>query len=141
MGTSYSVDTIRHFLTTLQPAALSFIVGLDAFREIHTWKDYAAIPALCDLIVTSRPGLPTPPPDQVLPVALQSAFWYDPPVHMHRHASGHTLVLHEIAGLPIAASTIRDKVRQGKSVRYLVPPAVDAYITRHTLYQQEGPSR
>jgi len=77
-GPSYSIDTIRHFLTTLQPAALSFIVGLDAFHELHTWKDYAAIPELCDLIVTSRPGLPTPPPEQLLPVALQTVFWYDP---------------------------------------------------------------
>ena len=140
-GPSYSIDTIRHFLTTLQPAALSFIVGLDAFHEIHTWKDYTAIPELCDLIVTSRPGLPTPPPEQLLPVALQTVFWYDPLARVYRHTSGHTLILHEIAGLSIAASTIRDKIRQGQSVRYLVPFAVEAYISQHTLYQPEGSSR
>lgn len=140
-GLSYSVDTIRYFLTTLQPSALSFILGLDAFRELPTWKDYTTIPALCDLIVTSRPGLPTPPANQLLPVALKSAFWYDPVGYMHRHLSGHTLALYEITGLPIAASTIRDKVRQGQSVRYLVPPAVEAYISRHALYQPEGSPR
>jgi nicotinate-nucleotide adenylyltransferase len=60
---------------------------------------------------------------------------------VYRHTSGHTLILHEIAGLSIAASTIRDKIRQGQSVRYLVPFAVEAYISQHTLYQPEGSSR
>jgi nicotinate-nucleotide adenylyltransferase len=138
VGTSYSVDTIRHFLATLQPDVLCFIVGLDAFREMHTWRDYTTIPSLCHLIVTSRPGLSTPPVNQVLPVALKSAFWYDSSIEMHRHSSGHTLALHEIAGLSIAASTIRERRRQGKSIRYLVTPAVESYIVHHSLYQLQG---
>ncbi len=140
-GMSYSVDTIRHFLAAFRPASLLFIVGIDAFRELATWKDYAFIPTLCDLLVTSRPGVPTPLPDQLLPVALKTLFWYDPATNVHRHTSGHSLILHEIAGLDIAASTIRGKVRQGKSVRYLVPPAVEAYINHHALYQLEGVAR
>jgi nicotinate-nucleotide adenylyltransferase len=136
-GTSYSVDTIRHFLTFLSPASLVFVVGLDAFRELHTWKDYTAIPELCDLIVTSRPGIPTPHPEKLLPIALQGVFCYDPQANTYYHASGHTLVLHQIEGLNIAASTIRSKVREGKSFRYLVPPTVATYITEHTLYQSE----
>jgi nicotinate-nucleotide adenylyltransferase len=136
-GTSYSVDTIRHFLAVLQPASLVFVVGLDAFRELHTWKEYTTIPELCDLIVTSRPGIPTPHPEELLPIALQGVFCYDAQANTYHHASGHTLVLHQIEGLNIAASTIRSKVREGKSVRYLVPPAVAAYIIEHTLYQSE----
>ncbi len=141
LGTSYSVDTIRHFLAVFQPASLLFIVGIDAFRELATWKDYAVIPTLCDLLVTSRPGTLTPSPAQLLPVALKALFWYDPTTNVYRHTSGHFLILQEIAGLDIAASTIRGKVRQGKSVRYLVPPAVEAYITHHALYQLEGVAR
>ncbi|MBI3797282.1 MAG: nicotinate (nicotinamide) nucleotide adenylyltransferase [Deltaproteobacteria bacterium] len=140
-GTSYSIDTIRSFFTALRPASLLFIVGIDAFREFATWKDYVLIPKLCDLLVTSRPGTPTPPSDQFLPVALQTLFWYDPKTNVYRHTSGHSLVLHEIAGLNIAASTIRGKVRAGKSIRYLVHPAVETYITHHALYQPEGASR
>jgi len=140
-GISYSIDTIRHFLTALQPACLLFILGLDAFRELATWKDYATIPQLCDLLVTSRPGMPTPLPAQLLPVALKTLFWYDPTTNVYRHTSGHSLILHEIAGLDIAASAIRGKVREGKSIRYLVHPSVEAYITHHALYQSEGASR
>jgi nicotinate-nucleotide adenylyltransferase len=138
VGTSYSVDTLRHFLAMLQPASLFFIVGLDAFRELHTWKEYTVIPELCDLIVTSRPGFPTPAPQELIPVALQDIFWYDSETKMHRHTSGHSLTLYEIEGLPISASLVRDKVRQGKSVRYLVPSTTEAYILQHGLYQPKG---
>jgi len=132
------VETIRHFLSVDRPASLLFIVGMDAFRELVTWKDYSVIPELCDLLVTSRPGTPTPSPELFLPVALQQLFWYDSASNVYRHPSGHFLILHEIIGLAIAASTIRDKVRRGKSIRYLVPLAIEAYITHHALYQSEG---
>jgi nicotinate-nucleotide adenylyltransferase len=139
-GISYSVDTIQHFLAILQPATIFFILGLDAFHDLPTWKEYHAIPERCDLIVTSRPGVPTPPPEQLLPIALQPLFWYDSAMNAYRHASGHTLTLHQIAGLYISASTIRHTVRQGASIRYLVPPAVEAYITEHALYHAEESS-
>jgi len=140
-GISYSVDTIRHFLAVLQSSTLVFIVGCDAFRDIAAWKDYAVIPELCDLLVTSRPGVPIPPPTQFLPVALKTLFWYDPRTNVHRHPSGHSLTLYEIAGLDIAASTVRTKVRQGRSIRYLVPSAIEAYITHHALYRAEETPR
>jgi nicotinate-nucleotide adenylyltransferase len=137
-GPSYSVDTIRSFRQALEPESLFFVVGFDAFRELHTWKEYASIPGLCHLIVTSRPGVSTPPPDQFLPVALQPALWYDPVQKMYRHTSGHSLVFHEIHGLQISASQVRALLRQSKSVRYLVPPTVAAYIADNSLYQPEA---
>jgi len=73
-GPSYSIDTIRYFLSTLRPAALAFIVGIDAFRELSSWKEYETIPALCDIVVTSRPGEENPAGAHLLPVALKDAF-------------------------------------------------------------------
>jgi nicotinate-nucleotide adenylyltransferase len=136
-GLSYSIDTIRYFLTTIQPATLFFLAGFDAFREIHTWKDYAEIPALCDLIITSRPGLQFPPPEAVLPVALQNAFWYDSPQNMYHHTSGHSLFLYQLEGLDISASQVRKKIRHSQSIRYLVPLSVETYIQEHALYRSE----
>jgi nicotinate-nucleotide adenylyltransferase len=46
-----------------------------------------------------------------------------------------------ITPLDISATAIRDRVRRGRSVRYLVPPPVEAYIARHGLYRQEDASR
>jgi nicotinate-nucleotide adenylyltransferase len=137
-GPSYSIDTIRRFHTDLPDAVFFFILGLDAFREIHTWKEYTLIPSLCNLIVTSRPGLSTSSIDQFIPVALQTTLWYDPALKMYRHTSGHCLVFHEIQGLNISASQVRQIVRQRKSLRYLVPSAVEAYITEHTFYHNHN---
>jgi nicotinate-nucleotide adenylyltransferase len=137
-GPSYSVDTIRRFHMDLPDAVFFFILGLDAFREIHTWKEYTLIPSLCNLIVTSRPGLSTPSIDQFIPVALQTTLWYDPALKMYRHTSGHCLAFHEIQGLNISASQVRQIVRQRKSLRYLVPSAVEAYITEHTFYHNHN---
>lgn len=136
-GLSYSVDTIRHFLATLQPSSVFFILGVDAFREIHTWKEYQVIPELCNIIVTSRPGTTLPPLDRLLPVALRTAFCYDSTTKMYRHNSGHTVVSHEIDGLNISASAIREKAYRGKSVRYLVPTPIESYIAENTLYESK----
>ena len=145
-GLSYSIDTIRSFVSifqatdqaTRQAPNLAFIIGLDAFLEIETWKEYHAIPELCDLIVTSRPGvsLPfSPSPLSLLPIDFQSAFCYEPEVRMYTHPSHHTLILREITGLDISSSAIRREIRRGHSVRYLVHPAVDAYMAAHALYR------
>lgn len=136
-GLSYSIDTIRHFLTTVRSASLAFIVGIDAFRELRSWKAYDQIPTLCDVIVTSRPGDAVSSLDSLLPIALKSAFWYDSSVQRYHHVSGHFLALHKITGLLIASSTIRTMIRQGRSIRYLVPPAVETYISRHHFYHVE----
>jgi nicotinate-nucleotide adenylyltransferase len=136
-GPSYSIDTIRYFLTAFCPRSLAFIIGIDAFRELSSWKEYEYIPTLCDIIVTTRPGEALPTSDQFLPVALKKSFWYDPQVHMYRHGSGHFLTLHNITGLSLSSSTIRSIVRQGRSGRYLVPPIVEAYMLREHLYKTE----
>jgi nicotinate-nucleotide adenylyltransferase len=136
-GPSYSVDTIRYFLSAFHPSALAFIVGIDAFRELHTWKAYETIPALCDVIVTSRPGEENPALEDFLPVALKDAFWYDSLAHMFRHVSGHFFTLHSINGLSIASSTIRAMIHQRRSIRYLLPSAIETYIRGHRLYQAE----
>lgn len=133
-GPSYSVDTIRHFRAALPSASLSFILGLDAFLAIQTWKDYRTIPSLCNLIVTSRPG--TPRPSCPLPVDFRSVFCYNSALRMYTHPSHSTLVLREISGLDISASAVRRDIRNGKSVRSLVHPAVAAYIADHGLYQR-----
>ncbi len=136
-GPSYSVDTIRYFLSTFQATDPAFIVGLDAFLEIETWKDYHTIPELCDMIVTSRPGVSLPSPQSLLPIDFQSVFCYEPATRMYTHPSHHTLVLREITGLDISSSAIRREIQQGHSVRYLVHLAVDVYMAEHALYQQE----
>ena len=133
-GPSYSVDTIRAFRARERHDALAFLIGMDAFGEIDSWKSYQEIPGLCDLIVTSRPGVPTPAMNQLLPVALRPAFWYDSAKQRYQHESGHTLTLYTLNGLHISASAIRENIHAGLSTHGQLPAAVAEYIAKHALY-------
>jgi nicotinate-nucleotide adenylyltransferase len=125
------------------PAALVFIVGLDAFREIHTWRAYADLFAHCDMAVISRPGTPGGVAADDLPVAVRDRFCYDPVRDCFRHDSGHTVTFHRVTPLDISATEIRRRVREGRSIRYLVPESVERYIEQHGLYRPAagGPQR
>ena len=135
-GISYSIDTIREFAASLAHGdSLYFIIGLDAFREIGTWKDFADIFPLCNFIVTSRPGSKEKDPLKGTDVAVKKLFCYDFSRKNYRHESGTRIYFDELTDIAISASEIRDLVKQGKSIRYLVPFGVEKYIRRHALYR------
>lgn len=139
-GKSYSVDTIRHFAARWPKDALYFILGLDAFREIGSWKDFQDIFPLCHLIVISRPGYGEPMSLRSMPVAVRRLFCYHSKKKFYRHESGTYLFFLKITAIAISASDIRDRTREGRSIRYLVPLEVERYIKRKGLYRerQEG---
>jgi nicotinate-nucleotide adenylyltransferase len=135
-GVSYSVDTIRDFVTKLKRGdSLHFIIGLDAFREIGTWKDFRDIFTLCNFIVTSRPGSKEGDPLKGTGVAVKKLFCYDSRSRNYRHQSGTRVYFIELTDIAISASEIRALVRQGQSIRYLVPSSVERYIKRRGLYR------
>ena len=141
-GVSYSVDTLRALRAELGDAArIVFIVGWDAFRDFHTWKEHAAIFGLCDVVVVTRPPAPDRLAHEEIPLAAREAFWYDSGSDLYRHRSGHVLKLQRITALDIAAASIRTRLTAARSIRFLVPPAVDSYIATHGLYRQEVGSR
>jgi len=131
-GPSYSVDTVRATQARDPDAALTFILGADAFAEIATWKEYENFLALCDVCVISRPGAP----NDELPIAVKNAFCYEPSRGVYVHRSGRALRFLPVTGLMISASDIRRRCAEGRSIRYLVPDAVDAYVVDHGLYRR-----
>lgn len=134
-GLSYSIDTIREFSSKLKKDdSLYFIIGLDAFREIGTWKDFQEIFLLCNFIVTSRPGSKENDALKGTGVAVKKLFCYDSKRKHYRHRSGTRIHFIELTDIAISASEIRDLVRQGKSIRYLVPSSVEKFIKRRGLY-------
>jgi nicotinate-nucleotide adenylyltransferase len=136
-GVSYSIDTIRSFAKNLQKGdSLHFIIGLDAFREIATWKDFREIFSLCNFVVTSRPGSKENDPLKGTGVAVKKLFCYDFKKRNYRHESGTRVNFIELTDIAISASEIRELVKQGKSIRYLVPSSVERYIKRHRLYDR-----
>ena len=133
-GCSYSVDTLRTLRTRLPAAEFSFIMGLDTFGEIATWKEYESIFTLCDLVVTSRPPFDEVPLRAALPVAVRPQFCYRITTRILEHRTGHRIIFQRINDLAISASSIRQRFHRGLSVRYLVPASVEQYIVRHQLY-------
>jgi nicotinate-nucleotide adenylyltransferase len=134
-GTSYSIDTIRQVLAEpASPSALTLILGLDAFRDLDTWKEHTEVFAHCDVAVLSRPGYRDMLTLDDLPVATRGHFCYDPLRDCFRHDSGHTVALHRITSLNISATEIRRQVKEGRSIRYLVPAPVARYIYDRQLY-------
>lgn len=134
-GLSYSIDTIREFAGKLKKGdSLYFIIGLDAFREIGTWKDFGEIFSLCNFIVTSRPGSKEHNPLKGTGVAVKKLFCYDSKRNNFLHRSGTRVHFIELTDIAISASEIRALVRQRKSIRYLVQSAVETFIKRRGLY-------
>ena len=136
-GPSYSIDTIRATQARTPDAAITFILGADAFAEIATWKDYGDLFTLCDFCVISRPGAP----QAQLPIAVADAFCYEPSRGVYLHRSGSTLRFLPVTALMISASDIRRRCAVGLSIRYLVPSAVAEYIAAHGLYTGRTPAR
>jgi nicotinate-nucleotide adenylyltransferase len=138
-GNSYSVDTLRYFAGRQKKGdALYFILGRDAFKDIGSWKEFREIFPLCDLIVTSRPGCGAALALRDIPIAARKLFCYDPRTKSFRHKSGTYLHTIELTDIAISASEIRARVKNGKSIRYLVPAEVEAYIGRKGLYRGAG---
>lgn len=134
-GKSYSVETIGHFRRHFgAEVQLFFILGLDAFLEVTTWKEYAALFDLCHFIIMTRPGFEKKFSRAHLPVELAKNFCYDSHKKEYRYRSGFSLFPQEIAALEISSTKIRERIRKGRSVKYLLPPSVEEFIRRKKLY-------
>lgn len=128
-GPSYSVDTLRSLAANLPGVALCLLVGDDAFAGFSGWRSPGAILELANVAVLQRPG--HQPADSPGATAL-----------LDRHAVGRLdpgrvgqIVTCPVTQLAISASDIRARVAAGRSVDFLVPPAVADLIHVNRLYQ------
>lgn len=135
-GKSYSIDTIHTVREQLPQDELFFIIGSDSFLEIGLWHRFAEIFPACSLIVVERPGRVISDPPGTLPVAIRGEFRYTAPLRRLDHCSGTSV--HFISGCPldISSSEIRRLAGEGRSIRYLVPPQVEKYITEQGIYDR-----
>ena len=123
-GPSYSIDTLTEIREGLGPGErLWFLMGTDAFREIHTWHRFSEIFALADIAVMRRP----PGGEELAPPASLAAE-FTPSEAGFRHASGREVRMVPVTLLDISSTHIRQALADGRSVRYLVPEAVLALL-------------
>ncbi len=136
-GASYSIDTVRHFSATLAPGDhLFMILGLDAFLLMGAWKEWRELLSLTHVIVTSRPGFGDDLPYEKIPVVVREAFCYDPIPSGFRNEFGRKILFQRLTDVRVSASTIRERLGKGRSIRGLVPPEVWRYMEARRLYNQ-----
>jgi nicotinate-nucleotide adenylyltransferase len=133
-GFSYSIETLQSFHTSFGPGLeLFFIIGTDAFLEIKTWKEYRNLFRYASFVVINRPGHTTERLMAFLD-SLNVGFKWSSKEKCFIHPSGTVLLRRDITLMDISASKIREKVRKGKSIRFLVPEVVRSYIEREGVY-------
>ncbi|MCF8011208.1 MAG: nicotinate-nucleotide adenylyltransferase [Clostridiales bacterium] len=122
-GVSYTIDTVRK-VQELQPSAdIYFITGADAVLQILTWKNVEEILSTCTFIAATRPGY-----------ALESL--------EHRLSSLsreyiNNIYTMEVPALAISSTDIRNRVFNGKPIKYLLPERVEKFISNSKLYCRE----
>ena len=135
-GESYSVETISYFRQNSQDALTPFfIVGVDAFLEINTWKNFRELFSLCNFIVMTRPGYEVSTTEQLIPKEIMHDFSYKPDEKRFIHSSQFSTYITEITALDISSHAIRTHIQNSLSVKYLVPETVEAYIEEHNFYR------
>ena len=135
-GASYSVDTLRTLADRLAPERPVFLIGHDAFVEIGSWREPEMLFELAHFAVTTRPPVSGGRLADWLPTGVREAFEVGPEGQVGRHRAAGTWVrLVEISALDVSASDIRARVRDGRSVRYLLPEAIREEVLKSGVYR------
>jgi nicotinate-nucleotide adenylyltransferase len=119
-------------------------MGVDAFLDIATWKEARELLSLAQVIVTARPGWRLDEVDRAMTpeqcrLLGNPRFQYVKISDITRgtataHHEPRPVLLVEVVSLDISSSEIRQLVKEGRSIRHLVPDTVAAYIGKNRLY-------
>lgn len=122
-GPSFTIDTLEEIHKRKPNDELFLIIGGDSALEFSTWKDPAKIASLATIIVRIRPGV-IMPTEQEFISQLGKELGVVPKVIF-------------VAGPPfldVSSSLLKERVSNNKSIRYLLPRAVEVYIQQKKLY-------
>lgn len=122
-GPCYSIDTIAHFRQTHPGSELFWIIGADSLMELPTWHRAVDLIAMCIVIIAARTG------DHAIDWSRLAASFGDNQARRLQQGLIQTPVI------DISSTQIRGRVRTAKSIRYLVPESVRAYIEQNQLYR------
>lgn len=118
-GLSYTVATLEQLQAEVSTRELFLLVGADSIRDLPAWRQPDRIQELATIVAVNR-GRTAPTEEQrqaLHPTVADRIRFVDMP------------------GVEISATDIRQRVAEGRSIRYLVPRAVESYILQHRLYQ------
>ncbi len=127
---------INSIKRSLQPGdRLFFLIGMDAFSDIATWRQAEELVKECEFVVTARPGASLRKVPLVLPPSLRRSSGCFP-----RRSRGLIrvggAVIHLLGGVhnKVSATQVRAAASRGKPLAKLVPTSVAEYIREKRLY-------
>jgi nicotinate-nucleotide adenylyltransferase len=110
---SYTADTLAYLAEKYPAYTFSIIMGSDSFQNLPKWKNYQYLLRNYPIYVYKRPEHETLP----------------------AYPDAKRLIILDAPLLPISATHIRKNIKEGKSIRYLVPDAVRDEIERNGYYR------
>jgi nicotinate-nucleotide adenylyltransferase len=144
-GKSYSIDSVRAIQQEYGPdTAIFFIIGLDAFLDLPSWKDVETLLGICRFVVISRPSasfraVASLPFFQAVPehtlVDLDAAQQERADIAL---ANGRMVTFLRLPPCDVSASEIRTCVQKGLPLANLLPAPVESYILREGLYREDS---
>ncbi len=134
-GKSYSIDTVRQLKREVgDRAEIFFLIGMDAFLELPTWKDYRLLINYCSFVVYQRSGSEGQSVGDRLPRSLLERVFQVPKGATVAIHPGHRIYLIKDFSSQASSTEVRGRVHQGGSLQRLVPKAVSEYIGKAKLY-------
>lgn len=132
-GTTYTIDTVRLLRDRHPQQPLCLIIGVDQFQKLDTWHEWASLTDYVHIIVVDRPGLEAGVVQPALSKFYNRHMVTDTAAIINTY-SGMILKINAPV-LEISSTRIRSLVRNGNSIKYLLPDAVISYIEEQNLYQ------
>jgi nicotinate-nucleotide adenylyltransferase len=117
---SYTIETYRYLRDHLAGNDVRWLIGADNVQHVRDWYDFPAIQTTMKFAVIPRDG-------------ETDVFW----AADYLKGYGVTVSAINTPLIPISSTMVRTRIKQKKSVRYLVPESVDDYIKKHGLYKGE----
>lgn len=110
---SYTIDTLAFLHEKYPNKTFALIMGGDSLAGIDKWKNYETLLSNYDIYLYKRAGVDISPFEK-----------------------GSRIIIVESPLLNISATFIRDSIKKGKSIRYLVPDAVFEYLEGSKMYKK-----
>ena len=121
-GVSYTVETLERIQQQQPAAQLFLLMGADSLHDLPTWREPKRICELAIPVVVRRAG--SPPPDFNPLRPLMSADRWD---EANRNQVSMPI-------FDLSSSDLRQRVAEGRSIRFRTPRAVEKFIETHGLY-------
>jgi nicotinate-nucleotide adenylyltransferase len=128
---SYTIKTVERLNGMYPDDELCLIMGVDVFLDLPAWREPERLVGMTNFIIMTRPGFSVKDLGSSPFVDSSCEAGHD----IYRLKGGRTARVIQVTACDIASTAIRQLIRQGKSIKYLLPDAVEQYIDASGLYR------